>query len=92
MMTILIATLCTTASVHCSGGIPKATVNTQVISSEGCTPTWGGRANGTLDVTECLTPYTIVWRDDGEELARRQVDPRSPTPMSAHTVVVDVKI
>lgn len=90
-MMILIATICTAASLHCHGGLPKATVSTQVISSDGCTPEWGGRANGTIDVTSCVTPYTIVWRDNGEELARRQVDPRG-TSSSAKSVTVAASI
>lgn len=90
-MMILIATICTAASLHCSGGLPKSTVRTQVISSDGCTPAWDGRANGTLDVTSCVTPYTIVWRDDGMELARRQVDPRG-TLSSAKSVAVSAGI
>lgn len=90
-MMLLIATVCMAASLHCNGGLPKSTVSTQVISSEGCTPAWDGRAYGALDVTSCLTPYTIVWRDDGVELARRQVDPRGPT-YSAKSMTVSAGI
>ena len=90
-MMLLIATICTATSLHCSGGLPKATVSTQVISGEGCAPAWDGRANGTLDVTSCITPYTIVWRDNGDELARRQVDPRG-TSSSAKSVAVAASI
>ena len=90
-MMLLIATTCVAGGLHCSGGIPKPSVSTQVISSEGCTPAWDGHANGTLDVTSCITPYTIVWRDDGVELARRQVDPRGTTS-SAKSVAVAASI
>ena len=90
-MMLLIATVCMAASLHCDGEFPKPTVSTQVISSEGCTPQWDGRAYGALDVTSCLTPYTIVWRDDGEELARRQVDPRGTT-YSAKSMTVSAAI
>lgn len=91
-MVVIIATVCMAASLHCSGGIPKATVDTQVISSEGCTPPWDGRANGVIDVTSCLTPYTIVWRSDGEELIRRQIDPRPRTSDSAESMIVSAAI
>ena len=91
-MMLLIATVCMAASLHCDGEFPKPTVSTQVISSEGCTPQWDGRAYGALDVTSCLTPYTIVWRDDGEELARRQVDPRRRTAGSAESMTVSAGI
>lgn len=90
-MILLIATFCLAASSHCSGGIPKATVRTQVISSEGCAPDWDGRANGTLDLDSCRTPYTVVWRDDGEEVTRRQVDPRNAN-ISGKTVTVSAGI
>lgn len=90
-MMLLIATVCMAASLHCNGGLPKSSVSTQVISSEGCTPAWDGRAYGALDVTSCLTPYTIVWRDDGVELARRQVDPRGTT-YSAKSMTVSAGI
>lgn len=90
-MILLIATFCLASSAHCSGGLPKSTVRTQIISSEGCAPAWDGRANGTIDIESCRTPYTIVWRDDGEEITRRQVDPRNAT-ISGKTVTVSAGI
>lgn len=76
-MMLIIATVCLSSSIYCSGGLPDAKVSTQIIESEGCEVVHNGNANAAVDLGKCTDPGTVVWRHDGVELARRQFDPRN---------------
>ena len=90
--TILLITLCATESPNCNGMLPKPEVEVQLISSQGCQPDYSGRPSGSFSIQECFTPYTLVWRLDGQEITRRQIDPTAGGNSTASSMTVEAKI
>ena len=90
--TIFLVTLCATNSPNCNGPLPKPEVEVQLISSQGCEPDYSGRPSGSFSVKDCYTPYTLVWRLDGQEITRQQVDPTAGGNNTGSSMTVKAKI